>query len=102
MIRAAFRFPSPDAAGFTVEGHAGYADAGEDIVCAAVSSAAYMTANTVTEILGVKAEAKVKDGYLRFAFTGSSEAAAIVQGLRLHLTELAAQYPGTIQISTEV
>ena len=36
--------------GFVMEGHAGYADPGEDIVCAAVSSVAYMTANTITEI----------------------------------------------------
>ena len=37
--------------GFVMEGHAGYADPGEDIVCAAVSSVAYMTANTITEII---------------------------------------------------
>ena len=34
--------------GFVMEGHAGYADPGEDSVCAAVSSVAYMTANTIT------------------------------------------------------
>ncbi len=102
MIRAEFRFPQAGAASFTVKGHAGFAEAGKDVVCAAVSSAAYLTANTVTEILGVKARAKVKEGSMEFAFSGSEEAANIVRGLRLHLTELAEQYPGTIQISTEV
>ena len=33
--------------GFTCMGHAGYAKRGKDIVCAAVSSAAIMSANTV-------------------------------------------------------
>lgn len=102
MIRAKFRFPSGDAAAFTVKGHAGLEAAGKDILCAAVSSAAYMAANTVTEILGVKARATVRDGYMEFQFSGSKEAADIVKGLRLHLTELAAQYPDFLQISTEV
>ena len=102
MIRAKFRFPSADAASFTVKGHAGYADSGSDIVCAAVSSAAYMAANTITEILGVAAEASVSDGRLEFGFSGSKPAADIVKGLQLHLTELQEQYPGFIQITTEV
>ena len=102
MIRAAFRYTAADAAGFTVKGHSGFAENGADIVCAAVSSAAYMAANTVTEILGVAAEAKVKDGYLDFRFSGSKAAADIVRGLELHLTELRDQYPGFIQITTEV
>ena len=102
MIRAEFRFPQEGGASFTVKGHAGFAEKGEDIVCAAVSSAAYMAANTITEILGVQAKAKAKEGYMEFAFSGSDEAADIVRGLRLHFSELAEQYPGTIQISTEV
>ena len=102
MIRAKFRFPSADAASFTVKGHAGYADNGSDIVCAAVSSAAYMTANTITDILGVEAQAAVTDGSLKFGFSGSRQAADIVKGLRLHLTQLQEQYPGYIQITTEV
>ena len=102
MIKASFRYPSPGAAGFTVKGHAGFAEEGKDIVCAAVSSAAYLAANTVTEILGVNATAEDKDGYMNFYFTGSEEAARIVRGLQLHFTELARQYPGCIKISTEV
>lgn len=36
--------------GFEISGHSDFAEEGSDIVCAAISSAAYMTANTVTEI----------------------------------------------------
>ena len=39
--------------GFRVEGHSGYAEEGADIVCAAVSSAAYLIVNSVTEVRGV-------------------------------------------------
>ena len=52
MICADFHF-GENGISFTVKGHSGSANAGEDIVCAAVSSAVYMAANTVTEILGL-------------------------------------------------
>ena len=102
MIRARFRFPTEADASFTVSGHAGYAESGSDIVCAAVSSAAYMTANTVTEVLGVKAKAAVRDGKMQFSVSGSKEAVSIIRGLRLHLTQLQEQYPDHIEITTEV
>ena len=101
MIRASFGIRNSSAE-FTVKGHSGYAQAGNDIVCAAVSSAVYMAANTVTEILKVDAAADVKDGYLKFSFSGSEAATDIVRGLKLHIEELAAQYPDSIKVTTEV
>jgi len=41
--------------GFELEGHAGAGLYGNDIVCAALSSAVLMAANTITEIIGAKA-----------------------------------------------
>jgi uncharacterized protein YsxB (DUF464 family) len=102
MIRVSFRFPSPDSARFKITGHAGYADAGEDVVCAAVSSAAYLTANTITEILGVKADATVKEGFLEFSFGGSEAAVKLVEGLRLHTEQLQAEHPKHVKVTTEV
>ena len=44
MIRAEFFADAQGTLlGFSVTGHAGLAESGEDILCAAVSSAAYMT-----------------------------------------------------------
>ena len=60
MIRAEFFSQAGRLTGFTVSGHAGYADAGEDIVCAAVSSAVQLTANGITEVLGMKARVTAK------------------------------------------
>ncbi|MBQ7639059.1 MAG: ribosomal-processing cysteine protease Prp [Clostridia bacterium] len=102
MIEAKFSFPQNGSARFIIMGHSGSAEAGEDIICAAVSSAAYMAANTVTEILGIEANAKVSDGYMKFEFSGSETAANIVRGLRLHIEELSKQYPDFIKITTEV
>lgn len=74
---------------------------GEDIVCAAVSSACFMAANTITEVVGLAAEAEAGDGSLHFVLAGNPAAAQdILSGLHLHLTGLAAQYPHNIKVLT--
>ena len=62
MITVSF-YVKKEPVGFEVSGHSGYADEGSDIICSAVSSCAYMTANTATEIMGLSPEIEVKDGY---------------------------------------
>lgn len=47
--------------GFRITGHAGYADYGEDVCCASVSSAVMLTANTVTEAFKIKADVAVEE-----------------------------------------
>ena len=88
---------------FRVSGHTGVS--GESVVCAAVSSACYMAANTITDVLGVDARIRVKDGYMRVAASGDDlpKVQTVLRGLRLHLEQLAGQYPDQIQITyTEV
>ena len=86
--------------GFTCSGHSGYAEAGEDIVCAAVSSAAYMTANTLTDIVKCQAKADVSDGNMSFHVTTKlSEAQQILEGFKLHIEALAADYPKNIKVT---
>ncbi|MBR3766776.1 MAG: ribosomal-processing cysteine protease Prp [Clostridia bacterium] len=101
MVKASFCIRE-DSAKFTIQGHSGFAEAGFDIVCAAVSSAAYMTVNTITEIFGEKGTSKVKDGFLQFEVSGSSAARDIIKGLLLHLEELAKDYPDYVTVTTEV
>ena len=49
-----------------VDGHAGYAEAGRDIVCAAVSAISIGMVNAVETVLGVQLPTEVKDdGFLR-------------------------------------
>ncbi len=91
--------------GFHLQGHAGAAAHGSDIVCAAVSSAVYMAANTLTEVCGCAADIHESDGLLTIQIAESDvpKAQDTLQGLQLHLQGLTAQYPKFIKIqSTEV
>ncbi|MBR3972044.1 MAG: ribosomal-processing cysteine protease Prp [Ruminococcus sp.] len=87
--------------GFEMKGHSGYAEHGSDIVCAAVSSAAYMTANCVTEIIGIPAEISVDDGYMMMKLTShdAMKAQDILRGFELHINELSQQYQINIKVN---
>jgi len=102
MIKITFTQNKGNIAGFVLSGHAGAADAGEDVICAAVSSAAYLAANTITEIMGIPARSVAQDGYFSFEINegGSKESAAILSGLKLHLSELQKQYPEFISVNS--
>ncbi len=105
MIKATFYHSSSDApVGFKISGHAGYASNGSDIVCAAVSSAAYMVANTIIEVMKIEACADVKDGIMKITVPEGSakKAKEILLGFELHINELAQQYPKNVTITTEV
>ena len=87
--------------GFEISGHSSVDcdDINGKIVCSAVSSAAYMATNTVEEIIGDKCEAIVDDALMNFEVTNPSDASRIVlEGLKLHLTELSKQYSDRIVI----
>lgn len=103
MIQAVFSVRNGKPAGFTIQGHSGAAQSGQDIVCAAVSSAAYMAVNTITDILGCQVNAQVDSGLMKISLRGEHNAASdILAGLQLHITELAKEYPDFIKITTEV
>ncbi|QAT49675.1 ribosomal-processing cysteine protease Prp [Caproiciproducens sp. NJN-50] len=106
MIRAEFfTFSDGESAGFRVSGHSGAGEAGYDIVCAAVSSAAYLVANAITDVAGIKASVHVKDGDMdcKIAPEDAEACAVLLKGLRFHLMALSRQYPQNIQIiDTEV
>ena len=91
--------------GFEIKGHSSV-DCNDDegkIVCAAVSSAAYMTANTITEIIGDDCNITVDDALMRVKVISPNEkTVAVLEGLKLHLTELSKQYSKRIKITTEV
>ncbi|MDE6384621.1 MAG: ribosomal-processing cysteine protease Prp [Eubacterium sp.] len=85
--------------GFEAEGHSMSAPKGEDLICAFVSSACLMAANTVTEIIGADADASAEDGYLILLIKKSANSAQdILNGLKLHLTELQKDYPENINV----
>lgn len=102
MIRARFFCDDEKMYGFEISGHAGYADKGKDIVCASVSSAVQMTANTITDIIGEKADVKAAGDNISLRLNMSGETndsvQAVMKGLHLHLSILSDQFEGTIRV----
>ena len=105
MIRAEFYRDSSDRlTGFSVSGHAGVAEYGQDIACASVSSAVMLTANTVTEAFGLKAEVKVGENEISLELKQADETGdKLLLGLLTHLYILSDEFQGRIRITfTEV
>ena len=104
MTTAKFLFSDDVIVSFELSGHSGYAKEGEDIVCSAVSSAVYMVANTITEILKLNPETVVRDGYLKVQMNieDARKSKVITDGLYLHLGELQNQYPNNLKLERGV
>ena len=106
MIQVLFlQQPDGELLGFHMTGHSGLAQEGSDILCAAVSSAAYLVANAITDVVQVKAELSVAQGDMSLQIPEREVflCRTLLQGLRLHLTGLQEQYPDNIRINfTEV
>lgn len=100
MIKVDFFGTSP-VLGFNISGHSGFAEEGSDIVCAAVSSAAYMTANTVTDVIKATPKLRVSDGqmYLKLDYSDAHKCSAVMQGFVLHMLSLQEQYKQYITVT---
>ena len=91
--------------GYHIKGHSMMAESGEDVLCAFVSSAAFMAANTITDVIKAEATAKADDGEMELAVAERDLEAcqAVLAGLKLHLEETEKQYPNNLKvIITEV
>lgn len=91
--------------GFLVSGHATQTANDENgrLVCAAISSAAYMAANTLSEVLGLQLNAQVQNGKMQIKLlTDFEKAQVVLTGFRLHCEQLAKQYKGSITVYSEV
>ena len=92
--------------GFTVKGHSGYAEAGSDIVCAAVTSAIRLTECAVNDVLGLEAPVKVrqKDASITLKLPAQLGPAnedtcqVLLTALMVHLVQLAEEYPDHITV----
>lgn len=66
---------------FSIKGHANYAEHGQDIVCAGVSTVTVGTVNSIEKLTGIVLQSKMKDGFLNgtVPVIESPEVAAKVQ-----------------------
>lgn len=88
--------------GFDIYGHAEYDDHGRDIVCAAVSSAAFFAINTISEIIKVPVDVGTNEigaMHLKINENNASLCNDILLGLKLHLINLEEQYPENITVN---
>ena len=108
MTRVEFFDGDGRVTGFCCKGHSGYAPAGEDIVCAAVSTAAAFAVNTIVDVLGIRAKVRVSDEDAKISLTlpASCEqddaAQAVLTGMMLTLTKWREDYPDYLEVVMEV
>ena len=86
-----------------MDGHAGYAEAGSDIVCAAASMLAYTMAARLREITqgdGLKISLSPGAAHISAEATWQimSECRAVIDTISAGFTLLAGQYPGYVSI----
>jgi len=104
MIKANFFSVNGIFTAFSIEGHAGYADEGKDIVCSAVSSAVMTVINGITECADIPAEVSVLNNRIEFNLKQRNDIAQhFLSALKLQLELICEDYEGTIKITvTEV
>ena len=104
MTRCEFFTNEDRITGFSVSGHSGYAEAGADIVCAAVSAVVTMAEATINDVCGAKAKVRVKQEDARVTLTlpascdEEESVQAVLAGMMLTLISLRDDYPDYIEV----
>ena len=103
MIKASFKKQNGRFAKIEVSGHSGFAEAGGDIVCSAVSSVLWCVTNSLSEILGIPLDIAEKDGFVSYEIPPlepcvQEKADLLLQSMLAFFTELQKQYGDFIQI----
>ena len=104
MTRCEFFTEEDRITGFSISGHSGYAEAGSDIVCAAISAVVTMAEATINDVCGAKAKVRVKDDDARSTLTlpascdEEESVQAVLAGMMLTLISLRDDYPDYIEV----
>ena len=109
MIRVAFFRKEGRIVGFESEGHAGYADSGYDIVCAAVSAILITCVNGLEGVAHVAPIVRQNEevGYLKAELPEAldeaqlHDAGIVLAVAEMGLQAIAQQYPGFLRVSTK-
>ena len=80
--------------GFDINGHAGYAEEGSDIICAAVSALTVNAINSIDELTDDAADVRQDEGYLELRLEGtcSKESSLLLDSLVLGLESIQESY----------
>ena len=89
--------------GYKASEHSGYSEQGSDIICSAISTSLHMTLIGIQEVLKLKVDFKLNDGFLDVDLKNISqntftEINILTETMVLFLKELAKQYPKYIRL----
>ena len=106
MTTVSFRMQGSRVTGFTAKGHSGAAPAGEDLVCAAVTSAVRLCECAINDVLGLEASVKVRkqDASVTLTLpdalgpTNEATCQALLTALMVYFSRLHEEYPDNISV----
>ena len=104
MTRCEFFTEDDRITGFSVSGHSGYAEAGSDVICAAITAIVTMAEATINDVCGAKAKVRVKEEDARITLTlptscdEEDAVQAVLAGMLLTLCSLREDYPDYIEV----
>ena len=98
MIRAVFRESKGFLIGFSLSGHAGLAERGKDVACAAVSSAVQLTVNLLDEF-GFQPDVKVGADSIECSVAPGDRQSRVMSRLKQHFEAITEEFPQTIKIT---
>jgi len=107
MTSVVFKKHADEVVGVTISGHSGYADAGEDIVCAAITSAIELCECAITDVIGAKVQVLVNEDLaeIRISLPKHMDdekrraSVTMLTALKLHLMSIEEEYPQCIKVS---
>lgn len=106
MIEAViYKNKDNDVSGFCIKGHAGYAQKGKDIVCAAVSVVAFTALGALDELVGINSFSEEDGKLLFFMPRVDSEkhktAKIILETMVIGLKQIEVEYKQFLNVKTE-
>ena len=89
--------------GYKASGHSGYSEQGSDIICSAISTSLQMTLIGIQEVLKLKVDFKINDGFLDVDLKNISQdkltqTNRLTEAMAIFLKELTKQYPKYIRL----
>jgi len=89
--------------GYKASGHSGYSEQGSDIICSAISTSLQITLIGIQEVLKLKVDFKINDGFLDVDLKNISQdkltqTNILTEAMAIFLKELTKQYPKYIRL----
>ena len=91
---------------FSIKGHAGFAESGEDIVCSAISVLSQSILIGIEEVLNIKADYEIQDGFLNLDLSENNKediekCQVLLKTMEKSLESIKVAYGKYIKLETE-